>query len=116
MKTIIITGLVLFISIIISYCQTDEEIFQEFKFNFSPPGARAAAMGKAFIGLADDTTAAETNPAGLTTLLTPEFSVEYKGTNTIIKRFATVNSLINKIPSDFGDKTNSISFMLLLSF
>jgi len=91
--------------------QTDEEIFQEFKFNFSPPGARAAAMGKAFIGLADDTTAAETNPAGLTTLVSPELSFEYKATDTVIKRFASENSLIDKIPTDFGGKTNFPSFI-----
>ncbi|MBI4408441.1 MAG: hypothetical protein HY561_01955 [Gemmatimonadetes bacterium] len=35
-------------------------------------------MGGAFVGLADDATAAATNPAGLTTLLYPEVSFEYK--------------------------------------
>ena len=47
-------------------------------FRFNNPGARANAMGGAFIGLADDATAAYTNPAGLTVLTEPEFSVEYK--------------------------------------
>lgn len=47
-------------------------------FNFNPPGARAAAMGGAFIPLADDATAAESNPAGLTVLLRPEVAFEYK--------------------------------------
>jgi hypothetical protein len=37
-------------------------------FRFNNPGARANAMGGAFIGLADDATAAYTNPAGLTIL------------------------------------------------
>lgn len=37
-------------------------------FNFSNPGARSLAMGGAFVGLADDATAAYTNPAGLTGL------------------------------------------------
>lgn len=45
-----------------------------FQFNFSPPGARSVAMGAAFIGLADDATAAESNPAGLTILTRPEVS------------------------------------------
>ncbi len=38
------------------------------KFNLLPPGARSLAMGGAFVGLADDATAAYTNPAGLTNL------------------------------------------------
>ena len=38
------------------------------RFNLSPPGARSLAMGGAFLGLADDATAAYTNPAGLTNL------------------------------------------------
>ena len=38
------------------------------KFNLTTPGARSLAMGGAFVGLADDATAAYTNPAGLTNL------------------------------------------------
>ena len=38
------------------------------QFNLSTPGARSLGMGGAFLGLADDTTAAYTNPAGLTNL------------------------------------------------
>ncbi|MCP4404585.1 MAG: hypothetical protein GY801_45695 [bacterium] len=57
---------------------TDEELFQSFTFNFLTPGARATALGGAFIGLADDATAVESNPAGLTQLYDPEFSIEYK--------------------------------------
>jgi long-subunit fatty acid transport protein len=40
-------------------------------------GARAAGMGGAFIGIADDATAASWNPAGLVQLEKPEFSVVY---------------------------------------
>lgn len=47
-------------------------------FRFNNPGARANGMGGAFIGLADDATAAYTNPAGLTILTEPEVSIEYK--------------------------------------
>ena len=35
------------------------------QFNFLTPGARSMAMGGAFVGAADDATAAFTNPAGL---------------------------------------------------
>jgi long-subunit fatty acid transport protein len=51
-----------------------------FNFRFNNPGARSNAMGGAFIGLADDATAAFTNPAGLTILTKPEISAEYKYT------------------------------------
>jgi long-chain fatty acid transport protein len=48
-------------------------------FNFSNPGARSLAMGGAFLGAADDATAALVNPAGLTRLgLEQQFSVEYR--------------------------------------
>lgn len=54
-----------------------------FDFRFNNPGARANAMGGAFIGLADDASASYTNPAGLTILTQSEISVEYKqGTYT----------------------------------
>ncbi|MCP4200762.1 MAG: hypothetical protein GY769_02355 [bacterium] len=44
--------------------------------SFSSPGARSMGFGGAFIGLADDATAAYANPAGLVQLATPEVSVE----------------------------------------
>lgn len=47
-------------------------------FQFSNPGARSNAMGGAFIGVADDATAAYANPAGLTILSNTETSVEFK--------------------------------------
>src|SRR6266851_4149711 len=54
--------------------QSNAEI--PFQFNFSNPGARSLGLGGAFIGLADDATAAYTNPAGLTNLSKPEVSFE----------------------------------------
>lgn len=45
------------------------------ELNFSGNGARAAAMGYAFTGVADDATAISWNPAGLTQLYSPEASV-----------------------------------------
>ena len=47
---------------------TDIESLAGLTFNFRNPGARSLGMGGAFLGLADDATAAETNPAGLTIL------------------------------------------------
>lgn len=46
------------------------------QFDFLTPGARSMALGSAFIGLADDATAAVANPAGLLTLTRPEVSFE----------------------------------------
>ncbi len=46
------------------------------EYSFSNPGARSMGFGGAFIGLADDATAAYTNPSGLVQLTSPEVSVE----------------------------------------
>ena len=46
------------------------------QLSFSDPGARSMGFGGAFVALADDATAALANPAGLTQLIRPEFSIE----------------------------------------
>ncbi len=52
-------------------------------FSFSNPGARSLGMGGAFLGLADDATAAYTNPAGLTGLgLEQQVSAEVRRTDS----------------------------------
>lgn len=55
---------------------TDLETNSAIPFSFSNPGARSLGMGGAFVGLADDATAAYTNPAGLTQLVQTEVSLE----------------------------------------
>jgi long-chain fatty acid transport protein len=45
-------------------------------FHFVPPGARALGMGGAFVGLADDATAAVSNPAGLAQLTRMQLAIE----------------------------------------
>lgn len=59
---------------------TSDEVNAGIQFNFANPGARALGMGGAFLGLADDATAAYTNPAGLTILGAPEVAWEYRYT------------------------------------
>jgi hypothetical protein len=49
------------------------------QFDFINPGAKSLAMGGAFAGLADDATAAFSNPAGLTLLEGSEASAEVRG-------------------------------------
>jgi len=48
------------------------------QFDFLPPGARSVAMGSAFVGAADDATAAFTNPAGLARLSERSVSAELR--------------------------------------
>ena len=58
---------------------TNDENNSTLPFNFSNPGARSLAMGGAFLGAADDATAAYTNPAGLTRLgLEQQVSLELR--------------------------------------
>jgi long-chain fatty acid transport protein len=54
----------------------DIESLSGLQFNFGNPGARSLGMGGAFLGLADDASAAEANPAGLTILRKAEVSLE----------------------------------------
>ncbi|HSN69541.1 MAG TPA: hypothetical protein VLV48_09865 [Thermoanaerobaculia bacterium] len=61
---------------------TDLEALAGLTFNFRNPGARSLGMGGAFLGLADDATAAEANPAGLTILRTSEISLELRNART----------------------------------
>ena len=60
-----------------AFAQRDLEI--PIQFDFINPGARSLSLGGAFIGLADDATAAATNPAGLQQLAQPEISIEGRG-------------------------------------
>jgi long-chain fatty acid transport protein len=67
------------------------------QLNLSTPGARSLGLGGAFVGLADDATAAYANPAGLTVLSDPEVSFEGRSTrfnNTFVQKGRT-----------FGDPT-----------
>src|SRR5207237_1938085 len=79
--------------------------------NFSTPGARANGMGRSFIGLADDATAAVTNPAGLITLTRPQFYVEYKNTKLESQRLRDINSSTTLQPTTFSTSVNALSFL-----
>src|SRR5213075_2927882 len=70
---------------------TDIESLSGLQFNFGNPGARSLGMGGAFIGLADDASAAEANPAGLTILRKPEFSIE--GRNYLEQQIMTTTGV-----------------------
>lgn len=75
--------------------QTNAEINAGIQLNFSTPGARSLGLGGAFLGLADDATAAFTNPAGLTILTKPEVSIEgrrWSYTNEFVNGGATTGT------------------------
>lgn len=59
---------------------TDTETNASVPFNLANPGARSMGLAGAFLGSADDATAAYSNPAGLTQLVTPEVSAEVRHT------------------------------------
>jgi long-subunit fatty acid transport protein len=88
--------------------QINIQPFADFDFSLNPPGARAAGMGGVFVPLADDATAAESNPAGLTTLLRPEMSFEFKG----IEFRTSVSEAAGGGPggSDFSSRVGSPAF------
>ncbi|MFC1839601.1 OmpP1/FadL family transporter [Thermodesulfobacteriota bacterium] len=67
--------LVILLSCSLSYAQLAQEVDVSGSPNPVGSGARALGMGGAFIGVADDATAASWNPGGLIQLETPEISV-----------------------------------------
>ena len=72
-------GAVLLLAAVPAMAQNvDLEALSGLQFNFGNPGARSLGMGGAFLGLADDASAAEANPAGLTILRKPEVSLEVR--------------------------------------
>lgn len=64
-----------------AFAQSTSAINGGIQFDFSLPGARSLAMGGAFVALADDASASQANPAGLTILSRPELSGEGRGWN-----------------------------------
>lgn len=94
--------------------------------NFQNPGARSLGLGGAFAGLADDASAAELNPAGLTQLKRPEISLEYRRLETpITVRYADAGLFgsfecvagdagSGPCGSTFLSRENSLTFVSLL--
>lgn len=56
--------------------QTNAEINAAIQFNFSTPGAHSLALGGAYVALAEDASAAYTNPAGLVGIASSELTIE----------------------------------------
>jgi long-chain fatty acid transport protein len=78
-RTLLLTALTtIVLAMPLAAQNTDIEALSGLQFNFANPGARSLGMGGAFLGLADDATAVEANPAGLTILRKPEVSLELR--------------------------------------
>lgn len=78
----------------------DIEALSGLQFNFGNPGARSLGMGGAFLGLADDASAAEANPAGLTILRKPEVSIEARN-YTESQLFSTTGTFPDTVRTPF---------------
>jgi long-chain fatty acid transport protein len=61
-----------------AFAQSDVNVNASIQFDFINPGARSLGMGGAYRGVADDATAAVTNPAGLRFLTLKEASIEFR--------------------------------------
>lgn len=73
------------------------------QFDFLTPGARSLGMGSAFVAVADDATAAFTNPAGLTFLTKPEVSAEGRARQLTTPFLA--GGRLSGAQTGFGDDT-----------
>jgi long-chain fatty acid transport protein len=94
----------------VAAAQSNDEIFPQFQWNFATPGARANAMGRAFIGLADDASAAITNPAGLLSLTRPQAYFEFKDTDVRVSRLSTFDSFTSLVPTTTSKMVASPAF------
>jgi long-subunit fatty acid transport protein len=75
-KSLLLVVFAVLVAVPLAAQNTDIEALSGLTFNFGNPGARSLGMGGAFLGLADDASAAEANPAGLTILRKMEISIE----------------------------------------
>jgi long-subunit fatty acid transport protein len=100
---------------------TTDEVNAGIQLNFSTPGARSLGMGGAFLGLADDATAAFTNPAGLTVLSKQEISVEGRSWDYTSRFTDSGNATfpMNQIDSSglvLGESSTSLDGLSFLSY
>jgi long-chain fatty acid transport protein len=94
------------------------------QFDFLNPGARSLALGGAFTGLADDATAAFTNPAGLTILNRTELSVEgrYRAITTPFLERGRISGTVTQRLEDtvagpvYGEQTAHVGGASFVSF
>jgi len=103
------TGLWLCLLPCLAMAQTNEELFREYQFNFNLPGARANAMGGAFIGVADDATSSFSNPAGLAFLTETAVTLEYRRRD-IEARTGDIEGNFNTQFEQFSTSLDGVAF------
>ncbi|MDJ0835035.1 MAG: outer membrane protein transport protein [Acidobacteriota bacterium] len=117
MKTTL-SSLLLF-AVLPLWAQNDIQANVNLQFRFTNPGARAQAMGGAFIGVADDTTAIFANPAGLTRMSSRTVILEANTTrrdNPIpfyqgrIQQFGSQDFTFDLESRDFSETVTGIPF------
>jgi long-chain fatty acid transport protein len=91
-----------------------QALFEQFNFQFafSTPGARSKGMGQAFTALADDASAAETNPGGLAfRQAASEAMLEVSTLRNITERAAQEDDFATGSSTRFGDRVTAPSFL-----
>ncbi len=104
----------------VSFAVTNVENNASVPFSFSNPGARSLGMGGAFIGLADDATAAYANPAGLTGIgLEKQVSFEFRH-HSFDSEFASGGNAttqpLNLSGVDYDRSSSSVDNLSFLGF
>lgn len=87
---------------------TCQAIFEQFNFqvSFSPPGAVAKGMGRAFTAAANDPSGAETNPGSLAqNAVGNQYMVEGAAPRYLTTRASTQNAFVTGEQSTTGDRT-----------
>lgn len=100
LRAMLVTAATVAVTVTHARAQTNERLFEGLDFRFVTPGARAVGMGVTFVGLADDATAAASNPAGLSNLRHVELSAEFLGTQSS-QRYLVSNQA-NGVPCSPG--------------
>ncbi|MDX1570466.1 MAG: outer membrane protein transport protein [Xanthomonadales bacterium] len=82
-----------------------------------PPGARALGLSGAFTAVADDATAAEANPAGLTILRAPELSVHFRDSDYDLvyydaeaRNSGAFGGQTGELLKNYRDSSNNLAF------
>ncbi|MBF0559960.1 MAG: outer membrane protein transport protein [Nitrospirae bacterium] len=107
---------IMFVSLVCFICSSSvfayDPTASPFASSLNPvgSGARAAGMGGAFIGLADDATAASWNPAGLVQLEKPEVSAVYSYFNRSNNYSSSTASGLSNSDSMSANGLNYASF------
>jgi long-subunit fatty acid transport protein len=92
------------------WAQTNEEAFEQFQWQMATPGAKATAMGGAFLASTSEVSAAIANPAGLMAVGRLRGSVEFGSVDFRIDRLGAIDSLLTGAVRRSGDTINGVPF------